>query len=272
MRWRLLGLLALAVTAGCGSLTGSTTDTPTVTPAPVPTASPTPDEPRGGIAPGLHAAGVTNPGFLARSHVERVTGTSYVWWSSQTASHHFRNSTVNSSASQVVTFENASAYHREVDQYETLLDGQLRRLDDYEEYADGDVVYRTWRTDDGRAFRKNASANESREYAELAAVEIRRYLNLEDQRVKRAQVDGGRYYEVVGNRSMLPRFGPLDSYRARAIVRADGFVRSLDVSFSAGRDNERIDVHYNFTYRQVGDATVSEPDWVDEAREHLDED
>lgn len=272
MHWRLLGFLVLSVTAGCGSLTDSGTDTPTVTPAPVPTPSPTPDDPRGGLAPGLHASGVTDAGFLARNHEEAVQNTSYVWRSSSSASHWFGNSSVNSSELQVVTFGNATTYHREVDEYETMIDGQLEQLEEYEEYAGGDVVYRKWTTYDGRTFRRTESSNVSVEYANLAAEYIRRYLDLETETVSRIDVGDGRYYEVVGTRSSLPRFGPLDSYRARAVVRDDGFVRSLDVRFTWVRDDERVEARYNFTYRQVGNATVTEPDWVPEAREQFDGD
>lgn len=265
MIWRALVVAVLAVTAGCGSFATASDPTPTVTPAPVPTASPTPDEPRGAVAPGLRATGVTDPGRLARSHVEAASGTSYVWRSSTAASHQFRNSTVDTSESQMVAAGNGSTYHRTVDQYETMLDGEVRRLDDYEEYVDGTVIYRKWSSDDGRTVRENVTTNDSGRYAPIAAQRIRRYLALDAASVSRVDVGEGAHYEVVGTRETLPRFGSLDSYRARAVVRADGFVKRLDVRFHVRRNDERIDVRYNFTYERVGETTVSEPDWIDEA-------
>lgn len=263
MRWRLFGLLVLALTAGCGSLTGSTTETESVTPAPVPTASPTPDS-VAGLAPGLSASGITDVRALARNHTQVTTRTSYVLVRTQSTTHTFGNSSVNASGSQRITYENGSRYHLSVDEYEALINGQIRRLDDYEEYRDGSVEYRKWSNDDGLTVELTEPTNGSEKYALVATSDIRRFLDIEDETVSRIDVDGGEYYEVVGTRTSLRRFGPIDSYRARAVIRADGFVRTLDVTFTETRDDERIEAHYNFTYRDVGNAEVTEPEWVPE--------
>lgn len=264
MRWRLIGLVVLAVTAGCSSLTGTSTESPTVTPAPVPTASPTPDDPRGGLAPGLSASGVTQVGTLARAHVDAATEESYVWRRSAVATHDFGNSSLNSSKSQVVIFENRTTYHRSVERYETIIDGRIMFLEDYEEYRSGDVAYRKWTRDSSLTIEETDPAEESPTYANIAASDVIRFLELENETVSRIAVGEERHYEVVGTRDSLPRFGPLDAYQARAVVRADGFVRSLDVRVTATPDDERIEAHYNFTYRQVGNTTVTEPEWVPE--------
>jgi len=268
MGWRLLGVLglvALAVTAGCGSLTDSAAETTTVTPAPVPTPSPSPDEPSGSLAPGLDASGVTDAGSLARAHAEALEGTSYRWHRSRAASHRFGNATAESAETRVLTYENAAVYHLRVDQYETVIEGRVQSLDDYEAYADGEARYQTWQTDDGRTVRRNASLGEPPADVDVAVVAIRRYLDLDNETVSRIDVGERRHYEVVGTRTALPRFGRLDSYRARAVVRADGFVRSLNVSLTTHRNDERIEVSENFTYSQVGNATVTEPAWVADA-------
>lgn len=271
MDWRVFGtlcLVALAVTAGCGSLTESAAETRTVTPAPVPTPSPSPDEPGGALAPGLDASGVTDAGSLARAHAEALNGTSYRWHRSWSASHRFGNATAESAERRTLTYENATTYHLQADPYETVVDGRVRSLDEYEVYAAGDVRYRAWQTDDGRTVRRNDSFHEPPNDLDLAAVAIRRYLDLENESVSRIDVGEGRHYEVVGTRTSLPRFGRLDSFRARAVVRADGLVRSLNVTLATHRNDEQIDVRENFTYRQVGTATVTEPEWVpDDANE-----
>jgi|AntDeeMinimDraft_4_1070355.scaffolds.fasta_scaffold00631_15 hypothetical protein len=258
----LVCLVVLAVLAGCGTLTGSSAETTTVTPAPVPTAAPSPDNSRGVLAPGLTASGVTDTGALAHAHVEVVNGTSYRWERSRSATHRFGNATAESGETRVLTYENPSRYFLQVNPYETVIDGRVRSLSDYEAYADGDVVYRTWRTDNGRTVRERSDVDETPDGVDDAAVAIRRYLDLENQRVSRIDAGEGAHYEVVGTRTSLPRFGRLDTYRTRAVVRSDGFVRSLNVTFTVRRNDERIDVHDNFTYRQVGTATVTEPEWV----------
>ncbi|SFS05334.1 hypothetical protein SAMN05216559_2838 [Halomicrobium zhouii] len=265
MGWRFfgtVGLVVLAVTAGCGSLTDSSTETTTVTPAPVPTPSPSPEEPGGSLAPGLDASGVTDAGSLARSHAEITDGTSYRMDGTRSVVHQFGNTTAESAVARRLTYENASRYHLAADPYETVIDGRIQSLDNHENYVDGDVAYRTWRTDDGRVVRKNASAGGRPAEADLVTVAIRRYLRLENETVSRIDVGEGTHYEVVGTRPTLPRYGALDSYRARAVVRSDGFVRSLNVTFTVRRNDERIDVRDNVTYRQVGTATVTEPKWV----------
>jgi len=271
MGWRFLGsvgLVVLVVTAGCGSLTDSPTETTTVTPAPVPAPSPSPEEPGGSLAPGLDASGVTDPGSLAQSHGEITDRTSYRVDRTSSVVHWFGNTTAESAVVRRLTYENASRYHLAADPYETVIDGRIQSLDDYEAYVDGDVAYRTWRTDDGRTVRENASAGERPAEADLVTVAIRRYLRLENETVSRIDVGDAPHYEVVGTRPTLPRYGALDSYRARAVVRSDGFVRSLNVTFTVRRNDERIDVRDNFTYRQVGAATVTEPEWVaDDANE-----
>lgn len=267
MGWRFLGtvgLVVLAVTAGCGSLTDNSVETTTVTPAPVPTPSPSPQEPGGSLAPGLDASGVTDPGSLAQSHAEITDGTSYQMERMRSVVHRFGNTTAESTEVRRLTYENASRYHLAADPYETLVDGQVRSLHDFEAYVDGDVVYRTWRTDDGRTVRENASVSERPDEADLVDVAIRRYLRLENETVSRIDVGDGTHYEVVGTRTTLPRYGDLEAYHARAVVRSDGFVRSLNVTFTVRRNDDQIDVRDDVTYRQVGNVTVTEPAWVDD--------
>lgn len=264
-RLGLVGLVVLALTAGCGSFTDSGTDTTTVTPAPVPTVPSSPDDTRGTLAPGLSASEVTDTGTLARAHAAAANETSYRVQRSRTVVHRFGNTTAESTETRQLTYENASTYHLKADPYETVIDGQIRSLDDYEEYAGGDAVYRTWRTDEGRTVRENATVSEHPAEVDLTAVAIRRYLRLENETVSRIDVGEGIHYEIVGTRSTLPRFGRLDSFRARAVARADGFVRSLDVTFTVRRNDERIDIRDGFTYRTVGNVTVADPDWLSEA-------
>lgn len=89
---------------------------------------------------------------------------------------------------------------------------------------------------------------------------------MRDATVTRVTVDGRPYYRVTGTRDTLLRYGTVEDYRATAIVRPDGFVRSLDVFFVAYRGSGRTEVSYGFTYTGVGTATLDRPAWVATAR------
>jgi hypothetical protein len=233
-----------------------------VTPAPVPTGSPPAEGTGYGLPPGLDTTGVTDVVRLARGHAAAATETTHVWERSATTTHYFGNSSANASTSEVLRFHNESTYHRHVDRYEAVIDGELRYLEDYEEYVTGTVGYRSWRTDDGRTVRRTEASDLTPGYPATVVADLRRYLALESARVSRVNASDGRYYEVVGTRSVLPRFGRLEYYRARARIRADGLVTRLDVRFNATMDGDYVRGRYNFTYRQIGTASVTEPDWV----------
>jgi hypothetical protein len=49
------------------------------------------------------------------------------------------------------------------------------------------------------------------------------------------------------------------------VIREDGFVRSLNVTYEAMDNGREIDAQYTFTYTNVGTATVTPPEWADEA-------
>lgn len=268
MNWRVVFVGLLAVTAGCGGILGDSEQRSTVTPVPVPTQSPTPEDPRVGVAPGLSADGIIDTMFLARNHREAARATSYVWTENETRFHRYDNVSVNTSEYQRVTFESASRYHRYVRLHQTEIDGQLRYVQDYEEYGDGQYEYNTWfGHDPEHTYRRDGEANASREYANLATGPILRYLNVENETVTPIDVGERQYYEVEGTQSVVAGYGNVTNYTARAVIREDGFVRSLEATFEAERAGEVIVVRYNYTYTEIGTATVTEPDWVDEARD-----
>jgi hypothetical protein len=267
MQARVVVVALVALLAGCGTIAGVGDSPDTVTPAPVPTAA-TPSEGAGyTLPPGVDTTGVTAVDRLARAHAAAAADTRHVWRRSMSATHWFGNSSVNSSTTAVVRFHNGSSYHRRVDRHEAVIDDELRYLEDYEEYVTGAVAYRSWTTDGEREVRRTRTAELTPGYPSIAATDVQRYLDLESARVSRVNASDGTYYEVVGTRSMLPRFGRLDSYHARARVRADGFVTHLDVRFNASLGDERVRGQFNFTSRQVGTATVPEPGWVPQTGE-----
>lgn len=279
MRVRLAVLVAVVVlTAGCSSFVGDDRATPTLTPADVPTEPATPDDPRNGIAPGLTAANVTHPAYLAERHTAAVAETSYVLVQRYHEDRRFGTITSELDRTQRLVVENATTYRRDVSyRIEEMVDGELRSLHGYAEYADGHHLYRSWLASngDGRTFRRNADPSRQRaDYATLTQGQIRQYLTLENATVARVDVPTSdrEHFRVTGTRTSLPTIDAIENYTARAVIREDGFVRSLDVTYDA-RDNGRdVAARYNVTYGDVGTATVTPPAWADAARATFDED
>jgi hypothetical protein len=271
MDWRVLGVVALVFLAGCSLASGgpqTAAERATLTPAPVPTATPTPADPVPDVAPGLSTTGVTDTDALVVAHVAAARETSWVWRERRRVNRSRASVTSNSTTGQLVRFAGPSTYYRwtEVQSARTGQDLQFR--EDYQQYADGRVLYETWNSivENDVVYRRLDTPAVDRSFVGFATGSIRQYLSLESARVSRLDVGERPHYEVVGTRSRLPRYGAVADYRVRAVVRSDGLVRRLNVTYTVERGNRRLDVRYGFSYRGVGTTTVERPDWVETAR------
>lgn len=276
MHWRVLAVVLVAVTAGCGSVVGlgGGPATETVTPAPVPTLEPTPEDPRMGLAPGVDAEGIFDVDYLVQNHVSVATDTSYVWEEENHQFYRARNSTVWSNNSQRIVFENGSNYHRTASSTELLIEGQRQFLQSYEEYGDGDRRYTRWFQIDepDPIYRHGPAGDASLQYASLPVGPIRRFMDLEEERVARISSVGERdHYRITGTRSSILQYGEVRNFTARMVVREDGLVRSLNVSFETTQAEQEVTISYASRYSAVGNATVTEPGWVPEVRERFGE-
>lgn len=273
MRVRVAAAVALVVlSAGCSGFVGGGESTPTLTPAEVPTPEPTPTDPRVGIAPGVTSSNVTHPGFLAQRHADAVEHTSYVLVERYREDRQFGNVTSDLHRTQRIVVENATVYRREVsNRHRAIVDGEAQYLHGYAEYADGNALYKSWLSSDDnqRVYRRSPDPTQRLAYGSIVMDEISEYLSLENATVTRYYVANSDYqhYQVTGSREALPTYSAVDNYTATAVIREDGFVRSLNVTFEAENNGREIDAHYTFAYSEVGAATVTPPDWVEEARE-----
>jgi len=269
MGWRLLGVIGLVFLAGC-SLAGGGAETAaesaTLTPAPVPTATPTPADPVPDVAPGLSTTGVADPGALVVAHVAAARETSWIWREQRRVNRSHGTVTTNSTTEQLVRFAGPRTYYRWTDVQSRRVGQDLQFREDYQQYADGRALYETWRSVVGGevVYRQLETPSVDPSFVGFATAPVRLYLSLESARVTRLDRGERPHYEVVGTRSRLPREGAVTDYRARAVVRADGFVRRLNVTYTVERDrpDRRVDVRYSFSYRRVGTATVERPAWV----------
>lgn len=265
MRWGLVCVVLLAVTAGCNSLGagGPETATPTVTPAPVPaetaTESTTPV-----VAPGVATTGITDLDRLTDSHVRAARNESWVFHERSRITQSYGNVTVNTTRNQSVRFVDPATYYHSSSTRSIRVGQQLQFLQDYERYADGSVAYETWYSpaESQTVYHRDDSPAVTEEFPGFATDRIGDYLALESATVSRVDVGEREHFLVVGMRSSVPDYGPVDTYRARAVVREDGFVRSLNVTYTVEEEDILIEGSYNFTYTQVGNATVERPDWV----------
>ena len=260
-------LVAFLLVAGCSTIGGqSNSETPTITPAPVPTETSTLSGSETETVPSISTTGVTDPRVLADHHVEAIWSMRYRW--SERFLHRVQTgqTVYNVTRRQNIVYREPGRYTRESDSYEILVAGQPRRLYGFEEYGTEDVVYWSWREqpDGERVFRCNTNPPPSHEFANRSADAIRRYLNLEEATVSRARTDSSEadYFLVYGTRSRVPDFGEVEGYRARALVRNDGFVKELAVRFNATTERGTVTVTYNSTFSRIDTAAVSSPSWL----------
>ncbi|WP_436925897.1 hypothetical protein [Halosimplex amylolyticum] len=265
MRWRLLVALAVVLTAGCGSLFGQQSPGPatdTLTPAPVPEVTPTPE--RWGIAPGLSGNSVADVDALVTAHRAATAGRSYVWRERRGTTTR-SNGTVPLFDRTVAKVESATVYRVWTGDERVRLRTGLTNVANYTEYADGTdriVRYRYvgWR-DFEHQRRHPIDATAHRHIGVSATQAIERYLAVESARVAAVGVDDRRHYEIVGRNWTRPVGDRVTNYTVTAVVSTDGFVRSLDVSYTVHSLGHPRRVRYAFAYERVGNTTVDPPVW-----------
>jgi hypothetical protein len=275
MVWRALGAVALVVLAGCSFAGGgATVERATLTPAPVPTATPTPADRVPDVAPGLSTTGVADTDPLVDAHVAAARGTTWVWRERRTVTRVRDDVTTNATTEQLVRFAGPRTYYRWTEVQSRRVGQDLQFREDYQQYADGHVRYETWRSivENEVVYRQLDTPGVDASFVGFSTAPIRLYLSLESARVTRLDRGEQRHYEVVGTRSRLPEEGPVSDYRARAVVRSDGFVKRLNVTYAVEdeRTGRRRTVHYGFSYRRVGEGSVGteRPGWVEAAQRH----
>lgn len=267
-----MGLLALVIaTAGCAALVGG--DEPTLTPAEVPD-PPTPVDRGTTVAPGVSTSGPIDATTLAEHHVVAVRGISY-GYREEYREQNGENDTVDVQNAHRIVVENETVYRRVIPSYDGWIDGAGHHLVGYGEYADGSTLYRSWqRGDAGHVFQADPNPGERTDYARYSADSIERYLALSDPSIARIDVEGTAmaHFQISGANVSRPPAGDLKDYRVLAVVRADGFVKRLDVEYETTIEGETVAVEYSFSYRQVGTAKVTPPSWAEQARTAVDAD
>lgn len=267
MRWVALVVLGLVLVGGCSFADRSPSERRTLSPAPVPTTAASPDT-DSDLPPGITRTGITNLSALVNAHVRVSNATRWAWVETTTSTVRTENRTVSMSTTQTVTFVDRRTYRHSADVWVKQHEGSYRYREGYERYANGSEGYATWLSSDPlrRVYRRDESPTVDDRFAGFATDPIRRYLSLDSTTVSRVGDADPQHYEVAGTQSNVSEYGPVTEYRARAVVRADGFVKRLNVSYTVEQSDMQVAVEYTFTYRRIGTATVERPAWVAAAR------
>ena len=267
MRWHLLLVLAVVVTAGCNSLFAAGDDasdaaTETLTPAPVPEVTLTPE--RWEIAPGVSSDGVDNVTALVAAHRAATANQSYVWRERRGATTDL-NRTVPVADQTVARVESGSTYYFWTVDERIRLQSGLRTVANYSEYVDGAVQENRYQFAGGPTYRRQqfdpAPPSEHRHIGLSATSAIRQYFDVENTTVSAVRIDGRRHYRIVAGD--WPGFAAesVSNGTVTAVVSPDGFVRSLEAAYTIYSADQSRRVRYAFTYERVGNTTVDPPDW-----------
>lgn len=264
-----MGVLVLVVLAGCQFAAQTSTPRPTLSPAPVPTATATatPDT-AAALPPGVDRTGIADLNALIEAHVAAARESRWVWQERRVRHQDYGNASSAVIRSQNVTYADESTYRRRANVLSDRFGQRVRYYHDFDAYADGRVAYATWVSSftDETEYRRDPTSTVGRNFVGFATDPIRKHLLLDSMRVSRVDVGSRQHFAIVGTRSSVAYSGAVSNFTARAVVREDGFVRSLNVSYVVDRRNRQVETTYNFSYRRFGSATVDRPDWVGTAR------
>lgn len=279
MRWRLFGVVVLAVMAGCSGFIGGeggSESVSTLTPAPVPT-----DPPRSGpgstVVPGVQAGGSLNVSKLVEAHREELMQRGFAWRIRRNRTGHVNGTTESVVKYRQVSLANATHFH-----YETngrMVRYQRRRVyySTYAEYADGEYVYvRGVSAMQGgiRWDRYPVSGARSR-FVKPTTAAIEWYFDVEQVSVSQFTTDGEFRYRLTTTDVPASLNGSVRSYTATAVVTPDGLVRNLTATYRTSRGSVWGTIWYTHVYSfrvtDVGNVTVPEPDWLGTAREQFGE-
>lgn len=257
-----VALLALVVLAGCSGVTGPSGGTETLTPAPVatpPTATPT----ASALPPGVTGNGVVDISRLVDAHQTAITNQSYTWTASERTDGRRGNPT-GTNVRYVATVANESTYQFFTNHRIVWRSGRPRYLGNYSEFATRELRYAHYRdTENNTQFSRTGPAPARVRVGGIAVTAIERYLPAANATVAVTRVDGQRYYELRGRGIDTPvAAGGVRNYTVSALLRPDGFVRSLTARYRVTADGRSRQVTYEYRYSGLGTTTVERPEWV----------
>lgn len=275
---RSIALAIILVVAGCSGFSGSedrpdaSTDTVTLSPAPIPpTGTPT-ERPERHLAPGLTRDGVVDPFALAAAHREALSTQSYTVVTNTTI--HGPNGTLRTVDRTVAVAAGGTPYHLvETSESDssypvTAVAGRVEIW-----FAGRPALFRVGT--ENVSYREGTTASLGGPVGDTTGHDrLVGYYGSVERWAVRELPDGPGDSLVLESRESpdpavldLPLLvsDPRDA-TLRVVVTKDGRVVTTRVRHVATFDGERVEVVRRVRYEAVGNTTVAEPAWVEEAR------
>lgn len=261
---------ALLMLSGCSALVA-----PAGTETPTPTSSPTPGGKQ--VAPGVTTEGISDPFALVSAHEDVLAGQSFRVH--QVTRQRYANGTLRTRMNETVVMAADRSHYR----FRRRVAGRVARLlgasqGKWARYANGTAVLQrivihgetTYAVVHGPDREARAPA---RVFHGRPVPRDRLFLLLTRlQNVTVSKRETGTYVvtatAMTGDK-MEVDVGRVDSFelgRFRAVVTDDGLIRSYRLTYTGIVNGHKITGLRKATYSALGTASVTPPDWVDEAR------
>lgn len=271
MRSGVLALVAISLLAGCGTFAGPDAAS-TVTPAPV--ATPGPEEAPGpaDLAPGVTRAGIVDENELFRAHIGLAENTSLKWTVQYRESGLARNGSYGIVRTRTVAYESEDSGYRFWSESRRVITGDRQYVDRREQYGTQRGGYRlSLNPESGERSYGRIDRSLSRADFALPNRPLHHYIDLDNESVSAVDVGGRPHYQITGTRDAIPTQGRVEGFSSRVIVREDGLIREIGVSFVTTYGVDAVPIRYDFVMLDVGDTTITEPAWLPEARARVDD-
>ena len=262
-----LVLVALVVLAGCSFPAQSGDREPSVTPAPVPGVDERGVEESEVALPGVFGGEVLSAVELSRAHSGALANRTYrvresLHWTSTGAETRDIDATV--TARTWYRDRTAVRHERRRQRVVTGMgtDSQWTNTSTFR--LGDDRLVRTVQNGSVAFERVPADATSGR-LRDNTTVTVRQMLAVRNATIESIDWRGEEHALLVGRDPRHGVFSVVDDYRVRAIIRPDGLVRRLSVSYSQSALGRQRTTEYTVAIDPVAPDRIERPDWVETA-------
>lgn len=230
------------------------------------TATPNPSSTtrRGAVSypPGIDDDGLVDADQLGTAHARALGDTSYRLLIARQISA-VSNETEVKEGYREITVNDTERFRTESGGNLSVSEGGFGSIP-VEVYADGNEVYRRVGAGNDSVYLTGPSIRADR-FRNRAQWFTSVYLSTDESDLSRTVVSGETLYYIAatGNPS---QFDDTVNYTAVAVIKPDGFVRSLDVSYERINNGTKRRVEFQLRYEERGGVKVSQPAWYPDAR------
>lgn len=269
-------LVVLLLLTGCSGFLGSGQDSSevSVTPVDIPTDNPS-VAPRGQIAPGVSSTGVYNTSALAYTHARILGNTSFTIRMNLT--QHYLNGTQMRQTTGIRRIESGPPVLVQSHYRSSPQQSEIRHRN-----RSGPLVRDRWHGPDNMYMRITYANNtttynvipqhlhRNNAYDFTYFQTINQSLSSDDTRISRLTRNGSTYYRIEGT---IPREYTSTSRSNkrnssyRTLIDSRGVIHEYQHTvISSGPNETAVHIHFNISFRKIGNTTVRQPSWVETAR------